>query len=263
MNRALACSLLAVALGTGCGDDGNTIVDGAVPDSRAPDAALDAPPEAKEGQVIVAEAHSPIEISTAFGMLMDGPLFSPTATADDCLTMPNMSAASLSAGSITITGTTTSLTLAQEDPGDVYTTSTLPPADLFAAGATLTVTATGDTVPAFTGTVVAPEPLADVVFPASLSRASSADVTWTADSGSAVWVFVNSATETEGAILCRTTDAGSFTLTPAALAILPATLTSVSILVYRLDETEVTAGAWTIYLRAADIQSSDAIAIGS
>ena len=259
MKLALALALFAV----GCGDDGTTTVDAAPSATKVADAAIDGAPAGKEGQVFIAEAHDPIEIATAFAMMFDGPLISPTATADECLTMPNTPGSSLSAGSITVAGTTTPLTLAQDAPGDVYTPAVEPPSDLFAAGATLTAAATGGVVPAFSGSVVAPAPLANVAFPASLSRAAPATVTWTAGSGSTVWIFVNSATTTEGALLCRTTDDGTFTLTPAALALLPAALTQVTIVAYRINETTTTAGAWTIYVRAVDLRTSGQLAIGS
>lgn len=258
MKPALALVLFVAA----CGDDGGTIADAATGDTTTvADAAHDAAPTAKEGQVFIAEAHSPAEIATAFAMFLNGPLLAPTGSADGCLTMPNTSGASLSAGSIDITGTTEPLMLVQDDPGDVYTTTTLPPTDLFSAGDTLTVTASGDEVPAFTATVDAPAPLANVGFPASLSRSAPATVTWTAGTANAVWLLLNSATVTEGALLCRTTDTGSFTMTPAALALLPSGVTKATFIMYRLDETEKTAGAWTIYVRAADGQVSGALDI--
>jgi hypothetical protein len=263
MIRAFACPLVTITLACGCGDDAAMPTDGAVADTSTPDAAVDVQPPAKEGQVFIMESQTPVEIASAFAMLMDGPLLSPTATADGCLTMANAPAASLSAGAITITGTTEPLTLTQPSAGEVYVPDGDPPTNLFEPGATLTVAAAGDAVPAFTGTVVAPVPLADVVFPVALSRASSATVTWTADTAPAMWLLVNSATATEDAMLCRTTDTGSFTLTPAALALLPTPVTKVSIAIYRLDETMVAAGAWTIYLRAAELQSSTQLALGS
>ena len=63
-------------------------------------------------------------------------------------------------------------------------------------------------------------------------------------------------------MLCRTTDDGAFALTPAALALLPAAVTKVTVIVYRIGETTTTAGAWKVYLRTADIQSSGQLAIG-
>jgi hypothetical protein len=135
-------------------------------------------------------------------------------------------ASSLAAGSITVTGTTTDVTLAQQTgSSSSYTANPPAPADLFAPGATLTVTATGAIVPAFTGAVVAPQPLADVVFPASISRAAPATITWTSGTRDTMWFLVASNNATPGAMLCTAPDNGSFTLTTNAIGLLPAAVT--------------------------------------
>lgn len=249
MKRFIALALLVGA----CGDDGGATIDAAVtPDSPLPDASVDAAPVAKEGQVLLAEAHSRFGSSTIVAMFMDGPLSVTTGSADGCEVIADMPATSLAAGTITVTGTTIDVTLTQSDVGDPYLPPVVPPNDLFAAGATLTVTATGDVVPAFTGDVVAPQPLEDVVFPASISRAAPATITWTAGSGDTMWFLVVSANRTSGGMLCKAPDNGSFTLTTGAIALLPAALTQLMIVAYRMNEVPVSAGAWTVYLRAAD-----------
>ena len=174
MKRLLAIALVLV----GCGDDGASTFDAAVtPDSPSHDASVDAPAAAKEGQVFLAEVHGTLNASTAIAMFLDGPLFESIGSADNCDAISDMAAMSLSAGSITVTGTTTDLALAQGSADDPYTPTTETPADLFAPGATLSVTATGDVVPAFAGDVVAPQPLEDVVFPDTLSRSAPATIT--------------------------------------------------------------------------------------
>jgi hypothetical protein len=233
-----------------CGDDSPT----AMPDANAPqpDAAVDAFAVRKEGQVVIMEGRSPDPSATAVASFVDGRLLVPIATADGCDVFDNTPASSLDAGSITITGTSTPLTLVQEAAGKVYTTTQSVPDDLFSPAATLTVTATGGTVPAFTGGVTAPAPLDSLVIPSSISRATPATITWTAGSGNEVWVLVAALNGAARGMLCRTTDSGSFTLTEAAIAQLPATTTEVSLLVYRVKKTVVTAGSWDVMLYAVD-----------
>lgn len=257
MKRTLAVVLLVA----GCGDDGATVVDGAVGDTRVADTPIDNAPGIKEGQVFISEvATTPTPTSLAYASLLDGPLEVTLADADGCVTMPNNPATSLPAGTITITGTTAAVTLVQAGQGEVYSPNAPAPTDLFTAGATLTVSGTGATVPAFTGTVTAPAKLENVAFPSTLSRSAPATITWTAGTGTAMWFLL---TTSGGAMLCRGPDNGSFTLTTAALALLSSTATSARIIGYRVSETTATAGAWKIYLRAADGLTSTQITLGS
>lgn len=256
--------VLALVLGA-CGDDdgGGATVDAApTVDAISPDAPADAPPAAKEGQVLITEVHSNPETSIAVAMFADGPLYVTTASADGCDAIANMPATSLSAGTITVTGTTSDVALAQLGDDAPYIPTEQTPADLFAAGATLTVTATGDVVPAFTGDVVAPEQLADMVFPASISRAAPAAFTWTAGDGDAMWIVVTSATSTPGGMLCKATDTGSFTLTTDAIGLLPPTLTQLTVIAYRIKEVPVAAGPWTVFLRVGDGALAETTPIG-
>lgn len=255
MNRLLVVALLVGA----CGDDGGVTIDAAVtPDSASPDASVDAsvdaPPVAKEGQIFLGEARSTTNSTPVVsGMFMNGPVYVTLASADGCDAIDDMPASSLAAGSITVTGTTSDVTLAQQNgPNSPYYSNSATPADLFAAGATLTVTTTGAIVPAFTGDVVAPQPLADVVFPDSISRAAPATFTWTAGTSDTMWFLVASADATPGGMLCTAPDNGSFTLTTDAIALLPPAVTQLTIVAYRMNEVPVTAGAWTVYVRAAD-----------
>ncbi len=266
MNRLLVVALLVGA----CGDDGGgatidaaTIDTAVMPDSSL-DASVDGPPEAKEGQVFLGEARTLTNQSTpvAIAMFVNGPLYVTLGSADGCDAIDDMPSSSLSAGSITVTGTTSAVTLAQSSLTSPYTANPPAPADLFAAGATLTVTATGAVVPAFTGNVVAPQPLADVVFPASISRAAPATITWTAGTADTMWIGVASADATPGGMLCKAPDNGSFTLTTDAIGLLPSTLTQLTMFAYRMNETPVTTGAWTVSVRAADGVIADTTPIG-
>lgn len=264
-------SLLVVALLVGaCGGNGGATSDAATidavvtPDSPSPDASVDAPPAAKEGQVVLGEARTMTNDSTpvVIAMFMNGPLYKTLASADGCDAIEDMPASSLAAGSITVTGTTSDVTLAQGSLNSPYTANPPAPADLFAAGATLTVTATGAIVPAFTGDVVAPQPLADVLFPGSISRAAPATITWTAGTSDTMWFLVASADATPGGMLCKAPDNGSFTLTTDAIGLLPPAVTTLTIVAYRMNEVPVTAGAWTVYVRAVDGVLADTTPLG-
>lgn len=246
------------------GGDAATIDTAVTLDSTSPDASVDARPATKEGQVFLGEARTTTDQSTpvAIAMFVDGPLYVTLGSMDGCDAIDDMPASSLAVGSITVTGTTSEVTLAQSSLTSPYTANPPAPADMFAAGATLTVTATGAVVPAFTGNVVAPQPLADVVFPASISRAAPATITWTAGTADTMWIVVASAEATPGGIMCKAPDIGSFTLTTGAIGLLPATLTQLTMFAYRMNETPVTAGAWTVSVRAADGVLADTTPIG-
>jgi len=267
MNRLLVIALLVGACGgdSGTKPDAATIDAAVTPDSASPDASVDASPSAKEGQIFLGELRSSTNQSTTVvvGMFMDGPLYHKLGSADGCDAIDDMPASSLAAGSITVTGTTSDVTLAQTNgSSSPYYASSQVPADLFTAGATLTVTATGAVVPAFTGGVVAPQPLADVVFPDSISRAAPATITWTAGTSDTMWFLVASADATPGGMLCKAPDNGSFTLTTNAIGLLPPAVTQLTIVAYRMNEVPVTAGAWTVYVRAADGVAADTTPIG-
>jgi hypothetical protein len=266
MNRLLVVASLVGA----CGGNGGATFDAATidaavtPDSRPPDASVDARPAAKEGQVFLGHLRDTTNASTTvvLAMFMNGPVYVTTASADGCDAIQDMQPSSLAAGALTVTGTTSDLTLAQNSPNAPYTASSGVPADLFAAGATLTVTATGAVVPAFTGDVVVPQPLAGVVFPGSISRAAPATITWTAGTGDTMWFLVASGDATPGGMLCKAPDNGSFTLTTNAIGLLPPAVTKLTIAAYRMNEVPVAAGAWTVYLRVVDGVLADTTPLG-
>jgi hypothetical protein len=245
----------------GCGDGGDAKPDAAPMNVDASvDAAVVVP--TKEGQVMIGRVHEPDASSFAVAMFADGKLINPTASAGGCYTAPNTPSTSLAAGSIMVTGTLPGpITLAQDAAGDRYSVVGTIPDVLFAPGATLGVSAAGGTVPAFTGSVTAPAALPVVNFPATFSRANGGTITWPSGNGDRMLMLVLS-TSLDAAMVCEAPDSGSFTLTPAALAIVP-TMTEAFVTIYRLKETVVTAGAWKVYVRAADgVQSGD-IAIGN
>lgn len=209
---------------------------------------------------MLSETQSPA-ISDAYAVMLDRPLETPLASADGCSTTSLFGYdSSLAVGTVTITGTTSPVTLERPGVKGLYRPNAAVPTDLFTDGAQLMVHATGATVPEFTGTVTAPTPLANVVFPTALSRSAPATITWTQGSGTTMWFLLLSE---EATMLCKGPDNGSFTLTTGALALLPASTTSARIYANRVVETTTTAGAWTIYIRAADAVSGTEIPLGS
>ena len=211
---------------------------------------------------MVGHLHAIDPSSFAMAMFADGKLVNPTATAGGCYTAPNTPATSLAAGSIMVTGTQPGpITLAQDAAGKPYSAVGTLPEALFAPGATLGVTTTGATVPAFTASVTAPVALPAVTFPATFSRTTGGTMTWAAGNGERMWMLVLSSS-LDAAMLCEAPDSGSFTLTPAALALVPS-MTEALVTIYRLKETVVNAGDWKVFVRVVDgVQSSD-ITVGN
>jgi hypothetical protein len=167
--------LFALLLLAACGDDPATKVDaGAQPDTLPADAAVDADTRVREGIVVLAEIRGADENTTASAILADGPVFgTPIASAGGCDVYADPDETGVSAGNISITGTTEPITLAPNTATPVeYDPVAALPDDLFTPGATLTVAAAGATVPAFNATVTAPALLENPVVPATISRAT-------------------------------------------------------------------------------------------
>ena len=265
MNRSVhVLSGLLIALAA-CGDDGTTAATDAGTDApQIPDAPPDAPPVKPEGQVVIMEGRFPAPLSIAVATFVNGAILPSLGTVNGCTLHGSDPTASLDAGSITIAGATTPLTLVRDTAADIYMTADEPPEDLFAPAAQLTVTATGATIPAFTGSVTAPAPLAGVVFPTAISRAAPPTITWTAGTANEVWIFMIAyvGANTGTVMVCRTTDTGSFGITPAAFAQLPVAASEAVISVYRLNKTVVNAGAWEVSLLAIDAIRDDEVPIG-
>jgi hypothetical protein len=240
------------------------------PAADAPPATPDAESTTGDGIVIIAEQTTGGGAQSIVGVtLNDGPLFgaAPTASVGGCdFYMPTPDTNSgLSAGVITVTGTTAPVTATPDSatPPVSYDDGTTPD-DLFAPGAQLTVSAAGEPLglPAFTGTVVAPDPLANVTFPASISRTAPTIITYTAGTSDEVWAWILGIGSAEGdLIFCRTTDTGSFTFPTAAIAMLPGTVTQGLIVLWRTNASSVIAGPVAVALTAADAQSSGTIAV--
>jgi hypothetical protein len=162
-----------------------------------------------------------------------------------------------SAGTLTVTGTTTSLTLT---PGtdDHYVSSPSVPTDLFAAGATLHVAAAGSPeFAAFAGDVTAPSTVAGFTAPTSISIAAGTTLTWTAGTSSVMQLVIAAFVGQTAAILfCRVPDNGSYAVPHSSLALLPAGATSGIVLLGRTNETVLTTSSGMVSLQAVSAVGS-------
>ena len=255
--------LFAVMLVAACGDDPVAKVDaGGQPDTPPADAAVDADTRAREGIVILAEIRGADEDVTAAAILADGPVFgTPIASGGGCDVYADPEETGFSAGNISITGTTEAITLEPSTTTPVeYRPADPLPDDLFAPGATLTVAAAGATVPAFNATVTAPALLENPVVPATISRATPPSITWTAGTADEMWIWILPLVGNgSNVIWCRAPDNGSFALTTAITALIPAQATAGFVFLWRTNTTEATAGNWTVDVTAGDVFGTDAV----
>jgi hypothetical protein len=171
-------------------------------------------------------------------------------SAEGCTLFQDTPSGGLSAGILHITGTTAPIVLTPSGVPTKYDGSSLP-APIFTPGATITVTADGAVFRAFTGTVRAPEPVADYTAPATISRASGFDVTW-AHGDAAMWLILQPPDETAGMLLCKLADTGSYTVSPAALALFPHGANELFVFLARVGENDVHVGSDEVDLVAMD-----------
>lgn len=296
--RTILCLLLAAALAA-CGDDdgdggladasppvdapatadATPAPDAPAPDASPPDAVAagsdatptpDAyPPGVYEGLVIVFEMEAMGEAtSNADAQFTNGPAFGPVlATFGDCELLASPEARGYTAGTITITGTTTPVVLTPigTRPTASYMITPDPtPPDLFTAGATLSVSATGGSVPAFSADVVAPAPVAGFTPPGSVSKSMPLPVTWTAGTGGSMWVWVIAFESGSGdarLLWCRTDDDGSYAIPADALKLIPAGHDAGIVALWRANEVLATPGTSTVHVVAATAHAGDFVPI--
>lgn len=114
-----------------------------------------------------------------------------------------------SAGAITITGTTPSLALTYAGQGQYFANAD-PPADVFAKGASLAITAAGGELAAFTATLTGVGDLADTFGAVALVDGASTTVNWTpAGDGSRIELVLQlgwHANPPEAVIFCQAPD---------------------------------------------------------
>lgn len=163
----------------------------------------------------------------------------------------------LSAGTITITGTTQPMTLHPDgSSGHVhYEHASDLPEPPFSEGATLTIAASGADVPAFTASVTAPAELRGVAGPATVSRAGTT-VTWRAGAGPAIRIVlaaIASDTHKGLVVMCRVPDTGSFTIPASTFALIPFTFDRAILTVDRFAETDEIAGNTPVVVEVGSV----------
>lgn len=252
MKQLAGVLVAAVIAACGGGDDADSPD---APPADDPDAALDAAPIERDGIVIVSEqiqgdgSTTNVQVTMSEGALFGGA----NATAGDCAFYPQADDTGVSAGVITVTGTTAPITATPggAPPAVSYDAGELPD-DLFEDGATLTITAAGADVPAFTGSVVAPAALAGVALPTEVSRAAPPTITWTAGAADEMWIWMLGlgGGGHPRLLWCRVPDSGSYAVPADAVALLPTAVTQGIVVLWRTGATPVTAGAWTVELVA-------------
>jgi hypothetical protein len=220
-----------------CGNDPHSpdaavVVHDAAHDAGAdarPDAPTDAPPGPTVGLVEIAQGiasgSADSGATAGFGPTVFGPVVGtdgPCTVYSDAQNPPRFSA-----GTITITGTASTITLDPHGtaPSVSYSSGPPVPDPAFTAGATLTFTAAGGPdVGAFTATTTAPETLAGYTPPTTISRAGYT-ATWTAGTAT-IWVImalVNPSSGDGNVVVCAVDDTGSFTIPASTFAMIPAT----------------------------------------
>jgi hypothetical protein len=233
---------LAIGLAvSGCSTSNHSNADA----PTAHDASEDAPAQMMSGLITVTNIHNgTITASSATAQFTQGNIYGTKLGGDGtCLMLHNPPTEGLSGGTITITGTTTPITLTPSGSPAKYHAGSLP-SPVFAAGAALTVNVPGSDVPAFNATVTAPTEVTGFTTPSTISRAAGYQATWTQGTGR-VWLLINAAHSPSDVdlLLCKVPDTGSFTVTPAALALFPAAVTSVNVALARAGENDLIMGA--------------------
>jgi hypothetical protein len=173
-------------------------------------------------------------------------------TLETCVAGAGSTAPLVGAGSITITGGAYPLVLTEPTPDSVYG----PAMDggllaLWNGGEGLVVTASGDVVPAFAGSLIAPTQVTVTTpMPSSIVRSSPLALSWSGASAGKLTVDLSAGTGTNDYYLeCQfDVSAGTGTIPAAALAVLPAG--SAGMTVSTLDRVDVEDGAWTVQIFA-------------
>jgi len=142
-----------------------------------------------------------------------------TADLDCCLMNGTIAApAQVSAGQLTLTNNTQGVSGTMDWNAGEDSYGELSTELVFTTGDSLTVTAAGDTAPAFTATTTFPKPIEGLVTPSPLSLAAGWTVTWTPAGATTMEVYLSSGVG-ETQLACRTADSvGKIVFPPALLA---------------------------------------------
>jgi len=242
---------------------------------------VDAPPSdagpvvLPQSQVVVGE-YDVAGSAGAFAFAsFGGTIFgTPTAASGECALYAPLTApgGTKNAGTITVTGTMVPVVTLTPTPmppyvGYSYTPNPLP-VDLYPVGAVVQFTGWGGPdVPAFSDLVIAPPPVTGAVFPASLSRSAPATVTWVPEVSTSLWIWIaafDPGGSSQHTLFCipRAGDTGSYTVSPAALSLIPPAETMGAVIVLRSMETWVMAGTYAVDLTVMDQRGSGVVPIG-
>lgn len=179
----------------------------------------------------------------------------PVTTLDNCVLTQACAAPAaqpVSAGTVTATGAAVPISLAPKaDATYPMLSDYMATAPWLAGGETVDVTATGATVPAFHGTVTAPNrpTITAPAMPAAgamlaVTRASGFSTTWTGGGAGKLEIYLSSGSTT---LVCDLdASAGSGTIPAATLAMLPAG--SGAFAMSSISTHEVDAGDWAVQL---------------
>jgi hypothetical protein len=194
--------------------------------------------------------HGFVEIGTSSSVGITIAVAEFTTTADPstvlgssgpCTAMTTVTASEndVSAGTVTLTGTPAPVTIMPTGTPPIVAYSKQLGDPPYLGGATITASAPGTAdFPAFSLSAQAPSsPVGGFASPSSVSRAAGFTATWTAGTGPHMFLGVNSkvSQSSDATLRCVVPDAGSFTVTPAMLALLPSQDDNVNVSLSRGD----------------------------
>jgi hypothetical protein len=211
-------------------------------DTAQPAPAQSLPTIRSEGRIAVARAiNGGTFASSADAEFTNSPVWGQVVATDGpCTLRLRRRTAGLSAGTITITGTASPITLVERrDAGGIRYKPTGPvPNPSYVDEAQITVESSGGSdLPAFTGTVTAPRQLAGYSPPTSLSR-TGYTATWTAVAGSKIMIVIAPVTtRREGvAVVCRVPDTGALRVPASTFSLIPQLYDRAIVIVARIAE---------------------------
>lgn len=264
MRKLFALCLVTAA----CGSSDSKHPDANAPNDGSTDgttAGSDAPPTAKQGVVTVTQGDNGTGNTgqAGGGFLTGANVMGPiVATDGPCTEYGATPAATLDAGSISISGTLSPITLTASSGSSLsYHPTATVPYPIFSAGATITFAGSGGTgFPAFSGTVTAPADIAGFTKPTTLSRAGYT-ARWTAGSGPMLWVLLAGVDGSFNGttVVCVVPDTGSFAIPASTFALLPAGDTMGGLAVARVAEGAVDVAGGHVQLEAVSEGSTSLV----
>lgn len=192
--------------------------------------------------------------------------------AGSCTAYSGNATNTFSAGTIQITGASSSVTLTPSGtaPDVMYQVGSVPD-QLLTPGATVTATAAGSSamgdLPGFSLSTSAPQPISGESFPSAVSRSSGATVSWTPLPGARIWVLVAgfdpNSSSVGTTILCDVTDTGSLDLSPSTVALIPASDTQALMVIARVSDSSNVVTDTRVELDAVSVTFAGPVPVGS